>query len=64
MDHSHVTNQAPPALYVPKLRLRQSTVGRIACSAAFFVGSTPGGVTKGRNAGHSFSKAVQQLAVC
>src|SRR3954467_15280461 len=62
-DSSRSTKRLPAALWVPKLPLRQSTAGRIACSAALLVGSTPGTVTKVHNAGHSFSKAVQKFAV-
>jgi hypothetical protein len=36
------TNLEPSALWVPKMPLRQSTPGRIARSAALFVGSTAG----------------------
>jgi hypothetical protein len=40
------TNREPWALWVPKLPWRQRTPGRIARSAALFVGSTPAWCTK------------------
>src|SRR4051794_31381269 len=45
-DSRRVTKAFLPALCVPKLPLRHSTAGRIACSAAVLVGSMPGTVTK------------------